>query len=114
MYVNRIILCGILLLCWCVDFACSSTTPTTNLCPPQQSSSHPDWRAFQTAATNTKKAKKVIGIEAVPEAIKDAKANAAQNKIANADFFVGDMNIYKKLLKEPNFTVAGMLEITLF
>lgn len=38
-----------------------------------------------------KKAKKVIGIEAVPEAIKDAKANAAQNKIANADFFVGDM-----------------------
>jgi len=38
-----------------------------------------------------KKAKKVIGIEAVPEAIADAKANAVHNKITNCDFFVGDM-----------------------
>jgi 23S rRNA (uracil1939-C5)-methyltransferase len=38
-----------------------------------------------------KKAKKVIGIESVPEAIKDAKANAKNNKIENTDFFVGDM-----------------------
>tara|TARA_R110001583_G_scaffold37084_11_gene121409 strand:+ start:682 stop:2196 length:1515 start_codon:yes stop_codon:yes gene_type:complete len=38
-----------------------------------------------------KKAKKVIGIEAVPEAIADAKANAKRNKIDNVDFFVGDM-----------------------
>jgi 23S rRNA (uracil1939-C5)-methyltransferase len=37
------------------------------------------------------KAKKVIGIEAVPEAIADAKANAKRNKIDNVDFFVGDM-----------------------
>lgn len=38
-----------------------------------------------------KNAKKVIGVESVPEAIEDAKANAAHNKIDNVDFFVGDM-----------------------
>jgi 23S rRNA (uracil1939-C5)-methyltransferase len=38
-----------------------------------------------------KKAKKVIGVEAVPDAIKAAKENALQNKINNIDFFVGDM-----------------------
>ncbi|MGB5817838.1 MAG: 23S rRNA (uracil(1939)-C(5))-methyltransferase RlmD [Saonia sp.] len=37
------------------------------------------------------KAKKVIGIEAVPEAISDARINAVANKIANVDFVVGDM-----------------------
>lgn len=38
-----------------------------------------------------KQAKKVVGIESVPEAIEDAKTNAAHNKIRNVDFFVGDM-----------------------
>ncbi len=38
-----------------------------------------------------KKAKKVIGVESVPEAILDAKENAKNNKIDNVDFFVGDM-----------------------
>ncbi len=38
-----------------------------------------------------KKAKKVVGIESVPEAILDAKANAQHNKIDNTEFFVGDM-----------------------
>lgn len=38
-----------------------------------------------------KKAKKVIGIESVPEAIEDAKTNAKNNNIKNVDFFVGDM-----------------------
>lgn len=37
------------------------------------------------------KAKKVIGVEAVPEAIADAKLNAERNKIDNTEFFVGDM-----------------------
>ncbi len=42
-----------------------------------------------------KKAKKVIGIEAVPEAIEDAKVNAVNNKLDNVEFFVGDMkNIF--------------------
>lgn len=38
-----------------------------------------------------KNAKKVIGIEAVPEAIEAAKENAQLNGIENADFYVGDM-----------------------
>jgi len=42
-----------------------------------------------------KNAKKVVGIESVPEAIADAKANAENNGITNAEFFVGDMkNIF--------------------
>jgi 23S rRNA (uracil1939-C5)-methyltransferase len=38
-----------------------------------------------------KKSRKVIGIEAIPDAIKAAKDNALHNKIQNVDFFVGDM-----------------------
>ncbi|MCL6275299.1 23S rRNA (uracil(1939)-C(5))-methyltransferase RlmD [Muricauda sp. 2012CJ35-5] len=38
-----------------------------------------------------KNAKKVIGVESVPEAIEDAKANASMNKVSNAEFHVGDM-----------------------
>lgn len=37
------------------------------------------------------KAKKVIGVEAVPEAIADARENALRNNIDNTEFFVGDM-----------------------
>lgn len=45
----------------------------------------------------SKKAKKVIGIESVPEAILDAKANAERNRIENVDFFVGDMkNVFNE------------------
>ena len=36
-------------------------------------------------------AKKVVGIESVPEAIADAKENAVRNNIDNVSFFVGDM-----------------------
>jgi len=38
-------------------------------------------------------AKKVIGVEAVPEAIADAKENAKRNNITNCEFFVGDMKV---------------------
>ncbi len=38
-----------------------------------------------------KQAKKVVGIEAVPEAIEAAKENAKINNINNAQFFAGDM-----------------------
>ena len=41
----------------------------------------------------SKKAKNVIGVESVPEAIKDAKANAERNNITNCEFFVGDMKV---------------------
>lgn len=39
----------------------------------------------------SKQAKKVIGVESVPEAIIDAKANAERNNITNCEFYVGDM-----------------------
>ena len=39
----------------------------------------------------SKQAQKVIGVEAVPEAIADAKENAKRNNISNCEFFVGDM-----------------------
>ena len=38
-----------------------------------------------------KKAKKVIGVESVPEAIEDAKLNAQFNNIENVEFYAGDM-----------------------
>lgn len=41
----------------------------------------------------SKKARKVVGVEAVPEAIADAKENAKRNSITNCDFFVGDMKV---------------------
>lgn len=50
-----------------------------------------------------KKAKKVVGIESVPEAIADAKANAERNKIDNVDFFVGDMkNVFNETFIAQN------------
>jgi 23S rRNA (uracil1939-C5)-methyltransferase len=42
-------------------------------------------------------AKKVIGVEAVADAIVDAKANATYNKISNCEFYVGDMkNVFNQ------------------
>ena len=52
-----------------------------------------------------KNAKKVIGIESVPEAIADAKANALLNKIDNVSFFVGDMKtIFNETFIQQNGT----------
>lgn len=39
----------------------------------------------------SRNARRVIGIEYVPEAIEDAKVNAAVNGIENAEFYAGDM-----------------------
>ena len=53
----------------------------------------------------SKNAKKVIGIESVPEAIEDAKSNAKNNKIDNVDFFVGDMkNVFNNDFIETHGT----------
>ena len=41
----------------------------------------------------SKGARKVIGVESVPEAIVDAKANAERNSITNCEFYVGDMKV---------------------
>ncbi|MBE7638716.1 23S rRNA (uracil(1939)-C(5))-methyltransferase RlmD [Salegentibacter sp. BLCTC] len=55
-----------------------------------------------------KKAKKVIGVEVVPEAIIDAKENAERNQINNAQFFVGDM---KKVFSESFINTHGQPDV---
>ncbi len=47
-----------------------------------------------------KKAKRVFGVEIVPEAVEDAKFNAKQNGIKNAEFFCGDAKEATEKLKE--------------
>ncbi|WP_289024544.1 23S rRNA (uracil(1939)-C(5))-methyltransferase RlmD [uncultured Salegentibacter sp.] len=55
-----------------------------------------------------KKAKKVVGVEVVPEAIIDAKENAERNQINNAQFFVGDM---KKVFSESFINTHGQPDV---
>jgi len=55
-----------------------------------------------------KKAKHVVGIESVPEAIKDAKSNAKLNGIENTSFFAGDM---KKLFNSEFITKHGQPDV---
>ncbi len=57
-----------------------------------------------------KKAKKVVGIESVPEAIEDAKANAKNNQINNVDFFVGDM---KNTFNEAFIAANGIPDVVI-
>ena len=54
------------------------------------------------------KASKVIGIEYVPEAIDDAKANAKANGITNCEFFAGDM---KDVLNEGFINKHGRPDV---
>ena len=54
------------------------------------------------------KAKKVVGIEYVPEAIEDAKENSALNNIDNTLFFAGDM---KEVLSESFITEHGFPDV---
>ncbi|MEN6619785.1 MAG: 23S rRNA (uracil(1939)-C(5))-methyltransferase RlmD [Rikenellaceae bacterium] len=56
------------------------------------------------------KAKKVIGIEYVPEAIEDAKTNARENNISNCLFFAGDM---KDLLKADFIKENGRPDVVI-
>lgn len=52
-----------------------------------------------------RKARKVVGVEAVPEAIEDAKNNAIFNGIDNAVFYVGDMkNVFNEAFIAENGT----------
>ncbi|MCR5408688.1 MAG: 23S rRNA (uracil(1939)-C(5))-methyltransferase RlmD [Bacteroidales bacterium] len=54
------------------------------------------------------KVSKVIGIEYVPEAIEDAKANAKANGISNCEFFAGDM---KDVLNEAFIQKHGRPDV---
>ena len=56
----------------------------------------------------SRKAARVIGIEYVPEAIEDAKANAAANGITNCEFFAGDM---KDVLNEAFIATHGRPDV---
>lgn len=55
-----------------------------------------------------KKARKVIGIESVPEAIEAAKANAELNKIDNVEFYVGDM---RKVFNDDFIATHGIPDV---
>lgn len=54
--------------------------------------------------------KKVVGIEYVPEAIEDAKINAANNNIENTTFFAGDM---KDILTDDFIAQHGRPDIVI-
>ena len=56
------------------------------------------------------KARKVIGIEYVPEAIADARENAAANGIGNCEFYAGDM---KDILTEDFVSKHGRPDIVI-
>lgn len=56
----------------------------------------------------SKKAKKVIGVEAVPDAIEAAKENAQRNNITNCEFFVGDM---KKVFNDAFINLHGVPDV---
>ena len=54
------------------------------------------------------KARHVVGVEYVPEAIEDAKKNAARNGIANTSFFAGDM---KDVLNDAFIAEHGLPDV---
>lgn len=56
----------------------------------------------------SRKARKVVGVEAVPEAIADAKINAAHNKIKNCEFFAGDM---KNVFNDAFIATHGLPDV---
>lgn len=58
----------------------------------------------------SKKAKKVVGVEAVPDAIEAAKQNAQLNKIENVEFYVGDM---KKVFNEEFIKTHGKPDVVI-
>jgi len=56
----------------------------------------------------SKKVKRVIGVESVPEAIEDAKENAKLNSIENCSFFAGDM---KEVLNDDFIALHGKPDV---
>ena len=56
------------------------------------------------------KAKKVIGVEVIEDAIEDAKKNAALNNISHAEFFAGDVI---KICNDAFFTKHGKPDVVI-
>jgi len=52
-----------------------------------------------------RKAKHVIGVEIIPEAIENAKKNAKNNEITNVEFVCGNSNDIKEIIKNKNISV---------
>lgn len=48
------------------------------------------------------KAKKIIGVEIIPEAVEDAKKNAERNGIGNCEFYCADASAAVKMLRDKN------------
>ena len=55
-----------------------------------------------------KQAKRVIGIEAIPDAVAAAKENAQLNNIENVEFYVGDM---KTVFNDDFITIHGLPDV---
>lgn len=60
------------------------------------------------AIYNSAFAKKIIGIEYVEDAVKDAKENAEKNGVSNCEFFAGDM---KKVLNDDFIVKHGKPDV---
>ena len=60
------------------------------------------------AIYNSAEAKKIVGIESVEDAIKDAKQNALKNNVSNCSFFVGDM---RKVLNDKFIQENGTPDV---
>ncbi len=57
------------------------------------------------------KAKQVYGVEIIPEAVKDARENAARNKISNVEFFVGEAEKILPLKYETEGIYADVIVV---
>jgi 23S rRNA (uracil1939-C5)-methyltransferase len=58
----------------------------------------------------SRQAKKIIGVEVIEDAIKDAKENAALNNITHADFFAGDVI---KICNDEFFAAHGRPDVVI-
>lgn len=56
-----------------------------------------------------KKAKSVIGVEIIPEAVDDARLNAADNGIENAEFICGDATFAAKELAQRDISADAVI-----
>lgn len=59
--------------------------------------------------TMAKKAKRIIGVEVVPQAVEDAKKNAEINGIKNAEFICGDASFAADKIKEENIKIDTVI-----
>ena len=59
--------------------------------------------------TMAKKAKKLIGVEIIPEAVEDAKMNAELNDINNAEFICADAEKAEEILKKNSITADVLI-----